>query len=326
MRNLLIVLALVLSFSVTARERVLIKGKVTDKEMNNESLPFVNIFVKGTTIRMITDFDGNYTLSLEAGEHVIVFSFLGYTTTEQTIVVEAGQNYIVNQAVGVSEGVLMDEVIVKASVSKESVTALLLEQKKAVVIKESIGAQTLLKVGVSDTADWGGLVICGKGITSAGPEVEFEVNNYLYGGDVAGDNSGSINYLVVRGSGGQIDDESQTNGISFCAVGSGKTVSNISVVNGGDGVEFYGDSLEVTNLYLENNSDDAIDWTEAWDGGVTNAYISHTDEDFSTAFEGDKANAMPAFENITDDIVYNQGANSNMLLRKTMLEQKALMI
>jgi len=32
------------------------------------------------------------------------------------------------------------------------------------------------------------------------------------------------------------------------------------------------------------------------------------------------------FENITDDIVYNQGANSNMLLRKTMLEQKALMI
>ena len=51
------------------------------------------------------------------------------------------------------EGVSLDEIIVKSILSKESVTAILLEQKKAVIIKESIGAQTLAKIGVSDAAN-----------------------------------------------------------------------------------------------------------------------------------------------------------------------------
>ena len=78
MRNLLVVFVLLLTLSVAAQERGTITGLVTDKEMNNESLPFANVFVKGTTIGTTTDFDGNYTLSLEEGEHVIVFSFVCY--------------------------------------------------------------------------------------------------------------------------------------------------------------------------------------------------------------------------------------------------------
>jgi hypothetical protein len=54
-----------------------------------------------------------------------------------------------------------------------------------------------------------------------------------------------------------------------------------------------------TNLYLENNDDDSIDWTEEWNGSVTNAYISNTEPGFSTVFEGDKENANPTFTNIT---------------------------
>jgi hypothetical protein len=151
-----------------------------------------------------------------------------------------------------------------------------------------------------ENSDWGGLVICGKGITSAGEDVKFEVGGFLYGGTVADDSSGSIKNLVIRGSGAQINADSQYNGISFCAVGSGTIVENIAIINGGDdGVEFYGGSVSATNLYLENNLDDAIDWTESWDGSVTNAYISHSVQGFSTAFEGDKTNANPTFSNIT---------------------------
>jgi len=152
MRNLLVLWVVFFSLSVGAQERGTVTGKVTDKEMNDESLPFANVFIKGTTIGTTTDFDGNYTLSLEEGEHVIVFSFVGYAPAEQTITVEAGMNYTVNQGVGASEGVLMDEVVVRASASRESASALIAEQKKAVVIVESIGAQTLSKVGVSDAA------------------------------------------------------------------------------------------------------------------------------------------------------------------------------
>src|SRR5690606_20053585 len=71
-------------------------------------------------------------------------------------------------------------------------------------------------------------------------------------------------------------------------------------INGADdGVEFFGGTVSVTNLYLENNEDDSIDWTESWNGTVTNAYISHTIAGFSTVFEGDKDNANPKFNNIT---------------------------
>ena len=66
-----------------------------------------------------------------------------------------------------------------------------------------------------------------------------------------------------------------------------------------DGVEFFGGTAIASNLYLENNDDDSIDWTEEWSGSVTNAYISNTVAGFSTVFEGDKANANPTFTNIT---------------------------
>jgi len=139
---------------------------------------------------------------------------------------------------------------------------------------------------------WGGLTICGKAFTSSGAT---EATDLLAVGEAE-----AIEYLVLRGTGAQINADSQYNGISFYAVGSGTTVNNIAVIDGSDdGVEFFGGSVEATNIYLENNQDDAVDWTEEWDGGVTNVYISHTDANFSTAFEGDKANGMPFFDNVT---------------------------
>ncbi|NVK10307.1 MAG: hypothetical protein HWD89_14750, partial [Tenacibaculum sp.] len=109
-----------------------------------------------------------------------------------------------------------------------------------------------------------------------------------------------IKNLVIKGTGAQINTESQYNGVSFYSVGSGTVVENIAVINGADdGVEFFGGTVSATNLYLENNEDDSVDWTEGWNGKVTNTYISHTIAGFSTAFEGDKVNNNPQFENLT---------------------------
>jgi len=148
--------------------------------------------------------------------------------------------------------------------------------------------------------DWGGLTICGNATTSAGVDAEPEVGGFIYGGTDDLDSSGSITYLVIKGTGAQINSESQYNGLSLYAVGSGTVIENVSVIGGSDdGVEFFGGTVSATNLYLENNEDDSIDWTESWNGTVTNAYISHTIAGFSTAFEGDKDNANPKFNNIT---------------------------
>ena len=76
--------------------------------------------------------------------------------------------------------------------------------------------------------DWGGLTICGKGLTTAGENAEAEVGGFLYGGSNATDNSGVVEYLVVKGTGAQINSESQYNGVSLYAVGSGTKLENIS--------------------------------------------------------------------------------------------------
>ena len=158
----------------------------------------------------------------------------------------------------------------------------------------------LMSSASGNPGDWGGLTICGDATTSAGVDAQAEVGGFIYGGSNDADNSGSINYLIIKGTGAQINADSQYNGISLYAVGSGTSISNVAVINGSDdGIEFFGGTVSVTNSYLENNEDDSIDWTEGWNGSVDNAYISHTIAGFSTVFEGDKVNGNPKFNNIT---------------------------
>ena len=151
-----------------------------------------------------------------------------------------------------------------------------------------------------NSGDWGGLTICGDATTTAGVDVQAEVGGFIYGGSNDSDNSGSINHLVIKGTGAQIGPDSQYNGLSLYGVGSGTLISNVAIINGADdGIEFYGGTVSVSNLFLENNEDDSIDWTEGWNGMVTNAYITNTVSGFSTVFEGDKDNGNPTFINIT---------------------------
>ena len=58
-----ILLFLVLSFVahiVSAQDKGVVKGTVSDKDLDGEPLPFANVFLKGTTIGITTDIDGNY--------------------------------------------------------------------------------------------------------------------------------------------------------------------------------------------------------------------------------------------------------------------------
>jgi outer membrane receptor protein involved in Fe transport len=153
MRKFLFIVFIAISQIVSAQDKGTLKGLLTDKEANSETLPFANVFIKGTTIGATTDFDGNYSFQVPAGTHVVSFSFLGYKTVEKTFTIAPQETLIINQLMSAEEGVGLDEIVIKTSIGKESASALLLEQKKATVIIESIGAQTLAKVGVSNAAN-----------------------------------------------------------------------------------------------------------------------------------------------------------------------------
>jgi len=150
-----------------------------------------------------------------------------------------------------------------------------------------------------EAGKWGGLVIAGEATTTEGVDATAEVGGIIYGGTDDMDSSGSISYLIIRYAGASINSESQYNGLSLYAVGSGTTIENVAITDGlDDGVEFFGGTVSASNFYLEDNEDDAIDWTEGWNGTMTNAYISHTGS-FSTVVEADGENENPTLTNIT---------------------------
>lgn len=158
----------------------------------------------------------------------------------------------------------------------------------------------VMKSAGGNPGDWGGLLLCGEGITTEGVDAIAEVGGLIYGGTNNNDNSGSIDYLVIRGAGAQINSESQYNGLTLYAVGSGTSIKNVAVIDGADdGIEFFGGAVSATNLYFENNEDDSVDWTEGWNGTITNTYILNNGPSFSTALEGDGDNGNPSFVNLT---------------------------
>ena len=95
-----------------------LSGTVISSE-DNQPLPGVNVFVKGTTQGTITDFDGNFKISVSADAETIVFSFLGMQTQELPI----GSTTTFNVTME-PESIGMEEVVVTALGIKKEAKAL----------------------------------------------------------------------------------------------------------------------------------------------------------------------------------------------------------
>ena len=132
MKKLIVITLLSLCNFAFSQNKGTVSGKLTDKEMNGEALPFANVYIKGTSIGGTTDMDGKYTINPPAGIQIIVFSFIGYQTVEKQINVKLNQPLIINQELGAHEGVSLDEIEIKVTVSREKESALLLQQKKSI--------------------------------------------------------------------------------------------------------------------------------------------------------------------------------------------------
>lgn len=124
-------------------------------------------------------------------------------------------------------------------------------------------------------SDWGGLIICGDAKVNTGDNGTSEVGGLLYGGNDNEDFSGKINYLIVEYTGSKFSDSKEYNGVSFFGVGSKTEVSNIyAYESGDDGIEFFGGSVNASNLIVVNAYDDSLDFADGYKGTITNLYIS----------------------------------------------------
>ena len=152
MKQIILIFILFIFYNAIGQTTGSIVGKLTDKDYNNEPLAFANILIKGTTKGTTSDFNGLYKFEgLESGTYTLQFSFIGYETQEMAVEVIAGKVIEVNVIMGTSSASL-DEIVIRTTKRKESEVALLLDQKKATEIKQSIGAEELSRKGVSNAA------------------------------------------------------------------------------------------------------------------------------------------------------------------------------
>jgi len=151
MRHFILLLLLLTTAALKAQSGS-VTGKLTDKEYNNEPLAFANVLIKGTTKGTTSDFDGLYEFTdLDVGTYTLIFSFVGYETQEIEVTIVSGEVKTLNVVMSASAASL-DEIVITTTTKRESETATLLDQKKAVLIKQSIGAVELSRKGVSDAA------------------------------------------------------------------------------------------------------------------------------------------------------------------------------
>ncbi|MCP2044721.1 SusC/RagA family TonB-linked outer membrane protein [Pontibacter sp. HSC-36F09] len=105
--SIILPLMVLWSASAFAQDRA-VSGRVTEASTGN-GLPGVSVAVKGTTIGIATDAQGNYQLRVPEANATLVFRFLGYTTQE----VAVGNQSTINVSLQ-TDARQLDEVVVTA--------------------------------------------------------------------------------------------------------------------------------------------------------------------------------------------------------------------
>ncbi|WP_164891078.1 SusC/RagA family TonB-linked outer membrane protein [Botryobacter ruber] len=90
-----------------APKPITVKGQVKD-EATGESLPGVNILVKGTSQGAVSDVEGNYSLTVPNEDAVLVFKYIGYQDQEQKV----GTRSVVNVSLKAGAAALEEVVVV----------------------------------------------------------------------------------------------------------------------------------------------------------------------------------------------------------------------
>ncbi len=195
-------------------------------------------------------------------------------TITSDVTLAAGNTYKLSGEYIVEDGATLNiEAGVKIiSIYDDIVDYILVKQGGKINAVGTASAPIVMTSEKEEPGAWGGIHICGKAHTNAeGGKGSSEIGGATYGGNDEADNSGTLKYVRVEYSGYAFDSEHEANGITFYGVGNGTTVEYCQAYKGSDdGFEFFGGSVNVSNLVSVSCSDDSFDWTEGWNGTATN--------------------------------------------------------
>ena len=133
----------------------------------------------------------------------------------------------------------------------------------------------------TDTGKWGGIIVLGNamvGQDGGNDDIEGIASGYdwtNYGGGDDNDSSGVLTYVSIRHSGTQLAGGDEIQGLTLGGVGAGTTINHIEVVGSNDdGIEIFGGSVNVANVVILAQRDDALDLDQGYKGTIDNAVIA----------------------------------------------------
>jgi hypothetical protein len=166
--------------------------------------------------------------------------------------------------------------------------------------------------GERAAGDWGGIFICGKGITNQGTEVAGEGGiQRNYGGLDDTDSSGVLSYVRIEFAGFVASANSEVNALSLGAVGSKTKIDHVQIwYPKDDGIECWGGAVNLKYVAIFGTSDDDLDFDFGYKGKIQYAYIVKDPRvadqaDQSNGIECDNENATGAPTPTTRPVISN---------------------
>jgi len=191
--------------------------------------------------------------------------------------------------------------IIKGKPGSGSLASALIVQRGSKIMAKGTPEKPIIftaeadNIGVGQTAGtnldanqrglWGGLIVLGRATGSfKGDVTEIQIEGIpaddtfgLHGpGDALNDedSSGEMEYISIRHGGTLIGEGNEINGLTLGTVGRGTLINHIEVVgNVDDGIEFFGGTVDATNLLVWGQGDDALDIDMAYSGTIDNAVV-----------------------------------------------------
>ncbi len=207
--------------------------------------------------------------------------------------------YVLNQKVVVEDGVTLTidpGTIIKGSSGSGSLASALIVARGGKIEAVGTPSEPIIftseedNIAIGETAGtnldqndrglWGGVLILGKAPCSFEGDVEeLQIEGIpasdtfgLYGGNDPNDDSGSFQYVSIRHGGALIGEGNEINGLTMGGVGRNTEISHVEVVaNLDDAFEWFGGTVDSSNLFVWAQGDDAFDIDQAYSGTIDNA-------------------------------------------------------
>ena len=289
-------------------------------------------------IDSVININANAAATQQTGVVRVASSEEGVGTTTWT----ASNTYILDGFVYVNEGqtlTIEPGTVIKGRPGQAARASALIVAQGGTIIANGTAAAPIIFTAQADDLNgsvapdaaglWGGVIVLGNAPTNNNDVsglkniegIPTEEERGAYGGDAADDNSGTLNYVSIRHGGSVIGANNEINGLTLGAVGSGTTISNVEVwSNLDDGIEFFGGTVNASNLVVSYCGDDGLDADEGYSGNVQKAVVWQTSATLRSsdpraleldggvgANENAQPYSNPIFANLT--LVYDEGDN-----------------